>query len=89
MYSPFNNIWRSRVPYIKIASPREDVCATRERLRKVVSDAFEEEERLAPADALLQHIITAQKERDAYNKCVKRGNGSDQTVIVSSLCTCK
>jgi len=39
-YSTFNNIWRSCVPHIKIASPREDVCATCERLRKAVSDAL-------------------------------------------------
>jgi len=30
-YSTFNSIWRSCVPHIKIASPREDVCATWER----------------------------------------------------------
>ena len=60
-YSTFNNIWRACVPHIKIASPREDVCATCERLRKDVSDALKEEENLASAEALRQHIITEQK----------------------------
>ena len=62
-YSTFNNIWRLCVLHIKIVSHREDVCATCERLRKAVSDAFEEEEKLV--EALQQHIITAQEERDA------------------------
>ena len=86
-YSTFNNIWRACVPHIKIASPREDVCATCERLRKDVSDALEEEEKLASAEALRQHIITAQKERDAYNKCVKRANGSDLLTVLIFLFT--
>ena len=58
-YSTSNNIWRACVP------PRKDVCATCERIRKAVSDVFEENETLASAEALRQHIITARKERDA------------------------
>ena len=40
------------------------VCATCERLRKAVSDACEEDEKLSSAEALRQLILTAQKERD-------------------------
>jgi len=65
------------VPHIKIATPRDDVCATCERLRKAVSDACEEEEKLSSAEALRQHILTAQKKRDAYNKCIKKAAGND------------
>lgn len=45
-YSTFNNIWRSCLSHIKIASPRDDVCATCERMRKCIMDSVSEQEKL-------------------------------------------
>ena len=35
-------------------------------------DSISEEEKLQSADALRDHVMTAQTERDLYNNCVKR-----------------
>lgn len=66
-YSTFNNIWRSCLPHIKIASPRDDVCATSERFRKEVMDSITEEEKLESTQKLRSHVQAAQKEREMYN----------------------
>ncbi|KAJ8313807.1 hypothetical protein KUTeg_008368 [Tegillarca granosa] len=41
-YSTFNKIWLQCLPDIKIASPRDDVCATCEKYRKAVVDTVTE-----------------------------------------------
>ncbi|KAH3834471.1 hypothetical protein DPMN_107798 [Dreissena polymorpha] len=41
----FKSIWSSCVPHIRIASPRDDVCAICENLRKRLVDAIEEDDR--------------------------------------------
>jgi hypothetical protein len=82
-YSTFNNIWRSCMPHIKIANPREDVCATCEMLRKLVVDSVTEEEKLESTQKLQEHVLLAQKERETYNTCVKRAReagGNDHYV---------
>ena len=61
-YSTFNNIWRHSLPHIKIATPRDDVCATCEKLRKKVQDSVTEEEKLQSANNLREHVLTAQNE---------------------------
>ena len=70
-YSTFNNIWRTCLPHIKIATPRDDVCATCEKMRKLVMDAVTEEEKMESTNNMREHILDAQKERDVYNSCVK------------------
>jgi len=68
------------VPHIKIATHRDDVCATCERLKKAaVSDQADrkKKEKLTYAEALRQHILTTQKERDTYNKYIKKATGND------------
>ena len=71
-YSTFCNIWYQCLPHIKIAKPRDDVCATCEKLRKTVVDSVTEEEKLESLNNMKQHITNAQRERDVYNECVKR-----------------
>uniref|UniRef100_A0A8W8N980 DUF7869 domain-containing protein n=1 Tax=Magallana gigas TaxID=29159 RepID=A0A8W8N980_MAGGI len=72
-YSTFCNIWNQCLPHIRIAKPRDDVCATCEKLRKSVLDAVSEEEKLEAAPRKMQkHITHTQAKRKVYNDCVKR-----------------
>ena len=45
-YSTFCNIWNHCLPHVKIAKPKDDVCATCEKLRKKIIDSVTEEEKL-------------------------------------------
>ena len=75
-YSTFNNIWRHSLAHIRIATPRDDVCATCEKLRKKVQDSVTEEEKLESANCLKEHVLTAQKESENYKACIKRAKES-------------
>ncbi|KAH3812649.1 hypothetical protein DPMN_141086 [Dreissena polymorpha] len=77
----FCEIWKSCLCHIRIASPRDDVCATCEGHRKNIMKAIEESEKLEAAENFKQHVINAQKERELYNDCVKRAK---ETCILSS-----
>jgi len=59
--SAFKDIWATCVPHIKIAKPREDVCATCERMRRDISAAVTEEEKRGALEAMTTHINDAQK----------------------------
>jgi len=67
----FSDIWTTCIGHIKIATPRDDVCATCEKARKAVADSISEEEKLQNTTLLRDHILTAQKERGVYNDCIK------------------
>lgn len=54
--STFNNIWRQCLPHIKIATPRDDVCAVCEKDRKQIMDAVTEEEKLSATENMKEHI---------------------------------
>jgi hypothetical protein len=56
----FKDVWRTCLPHVRIASPRDDVCATCEKMRHGVMDAITEEEKLLAVDALKTHILQAQ-----------------------------
>ncbi|XP_053379714.1 uncharacterized protein LOC123532084 [Mercenaria mercenaria] len=68
----FKNIWSNCVPHIRIAGPREDVCARCEKLRQHVMDARTEPEKLEATTELRDHILVAQNERELYNECIKK-----------------
>ncbi|MES9881925.1 MAG: hypothetical protein ABW185_13685 [Sedimenticola sp.] len=70
--STFNNIWRQCLPHIKIATPRDDVCAVCEKIRKEIMDAVTEDEKLSATNKMKDHIVCAQSERDTYNRCIKQ-----------------
>lgn len=70
--SAFYAIWKTVLSHIKIASPREDVCATCEKLRKAQMDSITEADKLENSQKMHTHISTAQKEREVYNQCIKR-----------------
>lgn len=70
--SSFQSIWSACIPHIKVASPRDDVCATCEKLRKKIMDAVSEEDKLASTGEMHCHIVLAQKERDLYNSLIKK-----------------
>ncbi|KAH3706338.1 hypothetical protein DPMN_065723 [Dreissena polymorpha] len=53
-------IWRTCLPLIRIAGPRDDVYAKCEKLRRGVMDAVTEEEKLTATDSLRNHILLAQ-----------------------------
>jgi hypothetical protein len=52
----FKNTWKQCVPHIKIASPRDDVCAKCEKIRGQVIGAVTEEEKLDATTLLQTHI---------------------------------
>ena len=72
----FRNIWRACLSHIKIATPRDDVCATCEKIRKRIMDAVTEDEKLEAAQSYEEHIISAQNEREVYNGCLQRARDS-------------
>ena len=76
-YTTWTKIWRNCVPHIRIATPRDDVCATCEKLRKRVMDARDEEEKLSATTELRDHILAAQSERELYNKCIERAKNGN------------
>jgi hypothetical protein len=57
----FKSTWSNCLPHIKIASPREDVCASCEKMRVAVMDARAETEKLEATVALRDHILQAQR----------------------------
>ena len=65
--------------HIKIATPRDDVCGTCEKLRKAVQDAVLEEEKLDCANKQMEHVLTAQKE---WNKMVFCGTSAQKGYFV-------
>ncbi|XP_078328084.1 uncharacterized protein LOC144623518 [Crassostrea virginica] len=71
-YSTFCNIWNQCLPHIRIAKPRDDVCATCEKLRKCILDAVSEEDKLEAALKVQDHITHAQTDKKVYNECVKK-----------------
>ncbi|XP_060600079.1 uncharacterized protein LOC132753609 isoform X1 [Ruditapes philippinarum] len=68
----FKDIWRTCLPHIRIASPKDDVCATCEKLRRQISGTVTEDVTLETTTALRDHVLLAQKERDLYNECIRR-----------------
>lgn len=70
--SCFCEIWNNCLPHIKIASPREDVCAKCEKHRKNIQSAVEEDEKIEAAASFRDHVLIAQRERELYNSCVKK-----------------
>jgi len=52
----FQDAWRQCLPHIRIASPREDVCQTCELLRRDITKAVTESDKLAAATAFAGHV---------------------------------
>ena len=61
-FSTFTSIWRSCVPHIKIASPRDDVCASCEGYRKRIMDARTE------CDKVCINLFYVHNNKQAYRK---------------------
>lgn len=59
--SAFKTIWLTCLPHIKIASPKDDVCATCEKIRKMIIDAVDEESKLTASTDMRNHVLQAQK----------------------------
>ncbi|KAH3836727.1 hypothetical protein DPMN_110101 [Dreissena polymorpha] len=74
----FKEIWRMCLPHIRIAGPRDDVCAKCETLRRGVMDAVTDEEKLTATDSFRIHILLAQKERDVYNDCIRKSKEANE-----------
>ncbi|XP_052218067.1 uncharacterized protein LOC127835668 [Dreissena polymorpha] len=74
----FKEIGRMCLPHIRIAGPRDDVCAKCETLRRGVMDAVTEEEKLTATDSFRNHILLAQKERDVYNDCIRKSKEANE-----------
>ena len=71
-YKTFCKVWKNCVGHIKKTSSRDDVCATCERIRKEITDAVTEPEKIAAAEKLRNHNLDAVKERELYNQCIKK-----------------
>ena len=57
----FKTIWSECVLHIRIATPRDDVCATCERLRRQVGSVVEEDDTLQATEALRDHVLLARR----------------------------
>ena len=77
--STFRKLWINCLPYIKIATPRDDVCATCEKVRKEIMGAVTEESKLEAAAKMTEHVVIAQQERDLYNQCIKQAKQGQLT----------
>ena len=75
-------VWKSCCPHIKVASPQEDVCGRCEKLRKLMSDARSEEEKLRAATEMQEHIVRVQRERRVYQECVAKAKEGLQGVPI-------
>ena len=69
--SSFKSMWLQCLPHIRISNPRDDVCQTCEIIRKKISDAVSEEEKLTASTELSTHIEKAQLERGVYKQSIK------------------
>lgn len=79
----FKDIRAKCLPHIRIMTPRTDVCATCEDLRRKVSAAVPEPDKLQACGALTQHVHSAQRERDFYRQCSK--DAHDELCSVGDL----
>ena len=52
------------MPYKRIASPKDDVCATCEKVIEKIMDARDEEDKLTSTAAMRDHVLAAQNERE-------------------------
>ena len=59
----FKDIWRTCLPHIRIGSPRHDVCATCEKMRRTIMDARAEQEKLDATESFRDHILIAREVR--------------------------
>lgn len=84
--SAFNNIWKQCLPHIRIATPRDDVCAICEKLRKAIMDAITETEKLETSEKMKDHIMSAQRERAVYNDCLKKSAVSRDDNSINRYC---
>ena len=50
-------MWKNCGGHIEIASPRDDVCATCERIRKEITDAVTEPEKIAAAEIYIVILV--------------------------------
>ena len=73
----WNKIWRNCVPHIRIASPKDDVCTSFEKLRKKIMDARDKEDKLTSMAAMRDHVLAAQNERELYNQCIERAQNGN------------
>ena len=69
-YHAFRLTWKKHCPSVKFMTPREDVCATCEYHRELVTAAHTEEEKLEDSENFRMHIEDAQRERDAYRGAI-------------------
>lgn len=70
--STLKKIWLNCLPHIKIATPKDDVCGTCEKIRKEIVDSVTEESKLEAANKMRDHVLLAQKERELYNNCIRK-----------------
>ncbi len=60
------DIWKQCCPHIKFVSKKDDVCSTCEILRKDISSATVEEEKMKHSTNLVVHVEQAREEREFY-----------------------
>lgn len=65
-YSSFSSIWPQCLPYVRFIKPRADICHHCEVLRRQVSSAVSEAQKLAANRSFIAHLEEAQMEQDYY-----------------------
>lgn len=68
----FVSTWKQCCPHICIATPQTDVCKTCETLRKEISDAVSETDKLDTSSRLKEHVEHAQAERQFYRNSLAK-----------------
>ncbi|KAJ8308706.1 hypothetical protein KUTeg_013580 [Tegillarca granosa] len=84
-YSAFTDIWNTCCGHIKISKPEEDVCGKCEKLRKMITDAHTENEKLLAADAMRDHIIAVKKEKELYKTCITKAKEELSNIAIPSF----
>lgn len=74
----FESIWKQCCPHIQIAKPEADVCATCELIRKRISSARSEEDKLQASLEMTDHITTVRMEREVYKNCIEQAKANMQ-----------
>ena len=67
-------------------SPKDDVCATYETIRKQIVNAVEEEEKLQFSQELLHHIEHAREEHSYYMNGVQESREEFLSMFLSLHC---
>ena len=75
-YRAFLYLWTKKCKSIKFMTRRMDVCNKCELLRDDIRSARAEDEKISATEALRDHVVLAQKEREFYTTVIEQASES-------------